>query len=309
MKKNPKKQKVIIDTDPGHDDALAIMLAVKSEQLDIQAITTVAGNTTVDKTTRNAQAILDLIDSDLPIFSGFPEPIKRKLITAVVHGESGLDGFDTTQTPFALTQNAPQKIIEIVRRFPNEVTILTLGPLSNIARAFQIDPELPQLIPQIVTMGGAISVPGNKNRVAEFNFFVDPEAANCVFQTVVPKVLVPLDACNEVVLQITDFQKIENKKIREVLLPMMKKFIDGLIKDEGTFGILVYDALAAYFLLNPEAYDLEPMNIVIETEGEHTFGMSVAERRRYKSVQPNVNVVTALNQQKFRADFVEILGK
>lgn len=308
MQKNENKRKIIIDTDPGHDDALAIMLAVKSQQLDIQAITTVAGNATIDKTTRNAQAVLNLIGGKLPIFSGFPQPTKRKLITATVHGKSGLDGFDTTQTAFTVTQNAPQKIIEIVRSFPNEVTILTLGPLSNLARAFQIDPELPLLISQIVMMGGAIAVPGNKNRVAEFNFSVDPEAADIVFRARVPKILVPLDVCNDVVLQIADFQKMKNQVIRETVVPMMKKFMTGLMKDEGTSGILVYDALAAYFLLNPGAYTLTPMHIFIETKGKHTFGMSVAERRKYKKVQPNVGVVTALDQLQFRTDFIRIVG-
>lgn len=308
MNQQLNRQKIIIDTDPGHDDALALLLLLKSKKFDVQAITTVAGNAAIEKVTKNAQAILDLIGSKVPIYSGLPTPIKRELITAVVHGESGLDGFDTSDTSFKLTEDAPQRIVEIVRKFPKEVTILTLGPLSNLARAFQLDPELPSLIKGVITMGGAINVPGNKNRVAEFNFFVDPDAADIVFQATVKRVLVPLDACNEVVLQIDDFRKIQNRKIRSAILPMMEHFIAGLTSDEGTKGILVYDALAAYFLLNPNGFTTIPMNVVIETRGQHTFGMSVAEKRTYKKEKPNVDVVSGVNQKQFKKDFFEILS-
>ncbi len=302
------KKKIIIDTDPGHDDALALLLMLKSGQFDVQAVTTVAGNATIDKVTRNAQAILDLIRSKVPVFSGQPSPLKRELVTAVVHGESGLDGFDTSKTNYRLTADAPERIIEIVRKNPGEVTILALGPLTNLARAFQLDPELPSLIPQVAIMGGAIDVPGNKNRVAEFNFFVDPEAADIVFRSEVPKVLVPLDACNKVVLQVEDFERLANRRLKKILVPMMRHFMAGLTVNEGTKGLLVYDALAGYFLLNPKAFQLEPMNIVIETKGEHTFGMSVAERRKYKRETPNVMVAKELDQNQFKRDLFATLG-
>jgi inosine-uridine nucleoside N-ribohydrolase len=309
MQKPSIRRKIIIDTDPGIDDALALLLILKSRQFEVQAITTVAGNATIDKVTRNAQAILDLLESDIPVFSGRPEPWKRKLSTAVVHGQSGLDGFDTGQTQFQLTGDAPQKIAETVRKFPGEVTLLTLGPLSNIARAFQLDPELPKHIPEIIMMGGAINVPGNKNRVGEFNFVVDPEAASAVFEAEVPKVLTPLDVCIEVVLQVDDFSAIKNAKLRTAILPMLHYYLAGLKSDEGTSGILVYDALAAYFLLNPSAYQLCPMHIVIETKGAHTLGMSVAEKRGYISERPNVSVVTSVDKRQFREDFFETLSQ
>lgn len=303
------KPKIIIDTDPGHDDALALMLIIKSGYFDVLAITTVAGNSTIQHVTRNAQAILNLIDNRTKIYSGCAQPLKRPLVQAVVHGESGIDGFDTTQTEYGLTDNASQKIVDIIRNNPGEVTLLTLGPLSNIARAFQLDPDLPKLIPQIIMMGGAITVPGNKNRVAEFNFFVDPEAANIVFSSSIPKVLVPLDACNQVILQLNDFQKIKNVQLKPVLLSMMEKFIQGLSDDEGVAGVLVYDALAAYYLLNPQAFSLEEMDILIETKGEHTGGMTIAEKRDYKSQKPNAKVVTQVNDQIFKKDFIQILSQ
>jgi inosine-uridine nucleoside N-ribohydrolase len=302
------KPKLIIDTDPGHDDALAILMTLLSDQFDVLAITTVAGNTTIEKVTRNAQAILDLIDFDIPVLSGIDKPLKRELVTAVVHGESGLAGFDTTATDFILTKNAPQKMIDLVNADPGEVTILALGPLTNVARAIQGDSDFAQNIKQLVMMGGAIDVPGNKNRVAEFNFFVDPEAADIVFRSNIPKMLVPLDACNKVVLQVEDFQKVENKNLKSILIPMMEHFIAGLTSDEGTTGILVYDALAAYYLLNAKAFTLKAMDVVIETKGEHTFGMSIAERRPHKVEKTNVEVVVGIDEQQFRQDFFNILS-
>ncbi len=303
------KRKIIIDTDPGHDDALALILLLQSNQFAVQAITSVAGNATIDKVTRNAQAILNLLGWSIPLYSGLPQPLQRKLVTAVVHGESGLTGFNTDSTSYQLTQDAPERIIEIVRRYPHEVTILALGPLSNLARAIQLDPALPSLVAEVVMMGGAIAVPGNKNRVAEFNFFVDPEAADIVFRAQVPKVLIPLDVCHDIVLQVDDFNQLPDSQLRSVLMPMMQHFAIGLATGEGARGLLVYDALAAYYLLKPAAYRLVDLNIVIETKGEHTFGMSVAERRSYQSVLPNVKVVQKIDKKKFVSDFFRIIAK
>jgi inosine-uridine nucleoside N-ribohydrolase len=303
------KPKLIIDTDPGHDDALAILLTVLSNAFDILAVTTVAGNSTIENVTRNAQAILNLVVSKVPVYSGLAQPLKRELVTAVVHGTSGLAGFDTSRTPFELSENAAQKIVEIVNQYPGEISILAVGPLSNIARAIEFDASIAESIKQLVIMGGAIDVPGNKNRVAEFNFFVDPDAAEIVMNSSIPKVLVPLDACNQVVLQVEDFRKITNEKLMRILIPMMEHFVAGLTTDEGTAGILVYDALAAYYLINPGAFTLLPMNVVVETEGKYTFGMSVAEKRPYKKIEPNVEVVVALDDPQFRRDFFEIMNR
>src|SRR3989339_812259 len=194
-----KKRKIIIDTDPGHDDALAIMLIEKSELFDVQAITTNAGNSTIQNTTNNARYVLDLIGSTTPLYSGAATPLKRALIQAEVHGEGGLAGaVITKQEP--LTGSAVDQIIDIVKRDPGQISILTLGPLTNIAEALIKDSSLASEIQEVVMMGGAIAVPGNKNRVAEFNIFVDPDAADIVFRAPVKKVLVPLDACNDVFL-------------------------------------------------------------------------------------------------------------
>lgn len=307
---NKIKPKIIIDTDPGHDDVLALILLIKSKLVDIKAITTVAGNSTIENVTRNAQYILDLLkEKNVPIYSGKSNPIVKTLIVADVHGKSGLDGVDKTKTIFSLTDNADEKIIEIVKKYPHEITLLTIGPLSNIARAFIKDALLPKLIKKLVIMGGAINVPGNKSRVAEFNIFVDPEAADIVFKSVTPKILIPLDVCNDLILFLSDFEDIKNPRIRIPLLMMMKKFIKGIEEYEGTKGALVYDAIAGYYLINPNAFLLEDMDILIETKGEHTTGMTVPEKRKGEEKKYNIKLVTKVDKKQFIQDLKNMLNK
>lgn len=301
------KKKIIIDTDPGQDDALAIMFLVKSGMFDIQAITTVAGNSVIQNTTNNARFILDLLKSDIPLYSGAEKPLFKDLVLANVHGGSGLDGADITKKE-PLNGKAVEKIIEIVKQHPNEVSIVMIGPQTNIAKAFQQDPELPGLVKELIIMGGAIEVPGNKNRVAEFNIFVDPVAAKIVFEAPVRKVLVPLDICNRIPLFLSDFEKIK-RSLRKPILSMMKKYIDALAKFENQEGALVYDALAAYFLIRPEAYTLEDADILVETKGEYTDGMTVREKRVYKKKNVNVQLVNKVNREMFVSDFLNFLSR
>lgn len=305
---NNNLSRLIIDTDAGHDDVLAMMLLIKSGKYNILGITTVAGNSIIENTTRNTAFALDLLKRrDIPIFSGYNKPLRRKLITAVVHGKTGLDGVDTSKTKFALTNNAYRQIIRFTRSNPYKVKILTLGPLTNIARAFTTDPELPSLVKEIVIMGGAINVCGNKNRVAEFNMFVDPEAADIVFKSKVKKVLIPLDPCNNIILCQSDFENLKRSPLYLPIKKMMRQFIRGIQKYESVKAALVYDAIAAYYLLNPSAFQCKPMDIVIETRGKHTFGMTVAEKRASEIKNFNIDVALKINRNRFIRDFIKII--
>lgn len=297
---------VIVDTDPGHDDALAIMLLILSQKADVQAITTVAGNVDIQKTTNNARFILDLIGSNIPIFSGSEKPLRKKLITANVHGISGLAGVKVSKTE-KLNKQAVNSIIQVIEKNPGKVTLVSIGPETNIAKAFIKRPAIAKLLKQIVIMGGAINVPGNKSRVAEFNLFVDPDAAKIVFDAPVKKVMIPLDVCNEIPLFLEDFKKI-NGKLRKPVLSMMKHFIKGIAKFENFKGALVYDALATYFLINPKAYTLTRMDVRIETSGELTNGMSVADKRSWGKKVLNTEVVTKIDRKSFIEDFIKIMS-
>lgn len=307
------EQKIIIDTDPGHDDAMALLMLFAVPGVEILAITTVAGNSTIENTTRNAKYILSLAKKEnIPLFAGSAKPMVRDLILANVHGKSGLDGSGAELLPIEKTvEQATDKIIEIIKQNPNEITILTLGPLTNIARAFIKEPSLPKMVKQIVMMGGAIAVPGNKNRVAEFNFFVDPEAAKIVFDSEVKKILVPLDACNNIVLPEQSIKEIGERAgdIGKVLSNMLVPYVENIKKYDNMAGALMYDPLAAYYLINPSAFQLEEMDIKIETKGEYTFGMSVAEKRPGALKNLNTKVAIKIDGQKFIDDFVDLIIK
>ncbi len=305
--KSLSKIPLIIDTDPGHDDALAIMLLIKSERFDIQAVTTVAGNTTTQNTTNNARYILDLLQSSIPLYSGAAAPLRQKLICANVHGENGLAGAQITKKEL-LNNLAVTKIIELVRTAPSKVSLLVIGPQTNIALAFKQDLELPKLIKQIVIMGGAIAVPGNKNAVAEFNIFVDPEAADIVFRAPVKKIVIPLDVCNDIFLTLADFRRLKKSKLYRPIMAMMKHYIQGIKIFERTKGALMYDPLAAYYLLNPRAYETKKMDVRIETTSDLTRGMSVADRRNWGEKKYNAHVVTKINRDQFVEDFINTLN-
>ena len=299
----------IINTDPGHDDALAIMLAVKSGMFKIHAITTVAGNSTIENTTRNARFILKLLGrEDIPVYSGSDKPLRRELVKAVVHGESGLDGLDPKNEP-NLTGDSVERILSIVEGYPNKITLITLGPLTDIAKAIQRDLATMSKLKEIVIMGGAIRVPGNKNRVAEFNVFVDPEAADIVFKSPIKKTLIPLDACNHVKLGLEDFERIENEALRTPILAMIKPYIKNIAADEGVKAALMYDPLTVYSIMNPTACKRDDYNIFVETEGKHTRGMTVAELRVSKREPPNISVVEMISEEAFKRDFIKVLSR
>jgi len=300
---------VIIDTDPGHDDALAIMLATKSGLFKIHAITTVAGNSTIENTTRNARYVLELLNltASIPIYSGSSVPLKQKLIKAVVHGSSGLDGINPKNKP-KLTGDAVNRIIEIVNRNPNKILLIALGPLTNIAKAIIKKPSVMKNLKGMIIMGGAIKVPGNKNRVAEFNVFVDPDAADIVFRFPVKKTIVPLDACNQVKLNLDDFRKIKDESLRKPILKMMYPYIENIYKDEGVRTALMYDPLTIYSIINPLACHKKAYDIVVETKGEHTRGMTVVDLRLGEG-NPNTTVVERISESKFKKDFIGILSR
>ena len=184
-----KKQKVIIDTDPGIDDALAILLLLKSPQIDVQAITTVAGNNDIQTVTDNAQTILKALGSSVPIYSGSLNPLVRNLSKSEVMGNTSLGNVPRVISK-KLNRIAIKQLINLTSAQPKEITIVAIGPLTNIALAMQLDPKFALNIKEIVIMGGAIESYGNMNRVAEFNFFVDPEAAEIVLSSNCKKTLI-----------------------------------------------------------------------------------------------------------------------
>ena len=299
--------KIILDTDPGVDDALALMLLAKSKNIDLLAITTVAGNSTIENTTANAQYLKKLLGLKCPIYSGAKKALTGPFTTAHVHGVTGLAGIDNQEVP-VFTNNAPEKIIEIVKQNPHEVIIVCIGPETNLAQAIQIEPLLPSLISKVVIMGGAILSPGNQTSMAEFNIGLDPEAAEIVFESPIKKVLIPLDVCYQTPLFAPDFDRLKNSSLFKTIKAITTPYIKAISRFEGQEGAIVYDALAAYYLINPSAFTIEDYEVHIETNGKYTRGATVADRRSWGEKSPNTTVTTALNREQFLNDFVDILS-
>lgn len=298
--------KIILDTDPGVDDALALMLLAKSQMFEILAITTVAGNSTIENTTANAQFLKNLLALDCPIYSGAEKALIGPFTTAHVHGVSGLAGIKHQEVP-KLTNSATNNIVELIKQYPHEVTIICIGPETNLAKAILANPELPPLIKQVIIMGGAILSPGNMTATAEFNIALDPEAAEIIFEASVSKVLVPLDVCYQTPLFKNDFEKLKGSSLYETVKAITTPYIKAMNRFENQQGAIVYDALAAYFLINPAAFSVENLEVHIETKGKYTRGATVADRRLWGDKKPNTLITTGLDRDKFIEDFSRIL--
>jgi len=279
--KSPRR--IIIDTDPGTDDALAIFLAINSPELKVEALTPVAGNVPLELTLPNALRLLEIAGrTDIPVAAGAHRPLLRRLITATYfHGQNGLAGIqfpEPTTNPVAET--AVQLIRRLVHASPHEIGIIAIGPLTNIATAFREDPELPLLIPNLTIMGGSLSG-GNITPAAEFNIYVDPEAAQIVFHSGVPLTMVGLDVTQRAMLREEDIQRMEASKKPEgrAAGKIARASMNTVRKTSQTGGPAMHDSLAVGTFINPSLVTLHDLYVAVETAGTLTAGETVGYRK------------------------------
>ncbi|MDB4229684.1 nucleoside hydrolase [Paracoccaceae bacterium] len=299
------RKKIIIDTDPGQDDAVAILLALASPELEILGITTVAGNVPLNLTTKNALIITEMAGrEDINVYAGCDSPLSRPLITAEnVHGATGLDGPELINpTKKVKEDHAVDFIIKTLRdHAPNTVTLCPLGPLTNIATAFKKAPDITSKVKQVVLMGGAYFEVGNVTPTAEFNIFVDPEAASYVFNLGLDLVIMPLDVTHKALTtpeRIDKFSKLNTKC--GTFVAEMTAFFERFDKDKyGTEGAPLHDPCVIAYLLNPEIFSGRRINVEIETDSELTLGMTVADWWGVTNKEPNALFIGNLNSEKF----------
>ncbi len=268
--------RVIIDTDPGVDDALALLLAMRSPELKIEAITPVAGNVPLELTLPNALRMVEIAGrTDIPVAAGARAPLMRRLVTATyAHGENGLGGAvfpEPTTKPVATP--AADMIRQIVRKYPGEVTLITIGPLTNIATALNSDPELASMVRALVMMGGSLSG-GNITPAAEFNVYVDPEAARIVFQSGIPVTMVGLDVTRRTSLTDDHVRTLEaaQNPVSQAAAEIGRNAINHN-RDRGFLvGPNMHDSLAVAGFLDPAILKLQDYYIDVETTGELTAG-------------------------------------
>ena len=278
------RRKIIIDTDPGQDDAVAILLALGSPaEIEVLGIVAVAGNVGLKQNAKNALKVVELSGkTDTPVYAGCERPIRRVLVTAeYVHGKTGLDGPELPEPRIALkAQHGVDFIIETLRREPEKtVTLCALGPLTNLAMAFVKAPDIMPRVKEIVLMGGGLFEGGNTTPAAEFNIYVDPEAADIVFQSGVPITVVPLDVSHFMLttkVRVERFRALGNKT--GVATAEMLEFFERF--DEAKYGWEggpLHDPCVIAFLLKPELFSGKLVNIAIETQSELTRGMTVVD--------------------------------
>jgi purine nucleosidase len=307
-------RRIIIDTDPGQDDAVALLLALASpDELDVLGITSVAGNVPLELTTRNALMLAELAGrTDVPVFAGCDRPTVRPLITAeYVHGVSGIDGADLPDPTTAPADgHAVDFLIETV--MGNEVTTLcTLGPLTNIAVALEREPAIASRVDELVLMGGGFFEGGNTTPAAEFNILVDPEAAATVFASGIPLVMMPLDVTHKALTSrahVEAFRELGNVAGASVagMLEFMERFD---MERYGIDGGPLHDPCVIAYLLEPELFSGRDCYVAIETESELTMGMTVVDWWRLTDNEPNCLVMNQIDNEGFFRLLTERIGR
>jgi purine nucleosidase len=308
-------RKIIIDTDPGQDDAVAILLALASPELDVIGITAVAGNVPLDLTEKNTRKICELAGRPgQPVYTGADRPLKRKLVTAeYVHGKTGLDGPDLPEPVMPLQEiNAVDFIVEqLLSHGAGEITLCPLGPLTNIALALTKAPEIAPKIREIVLMGGGFFEGGNVTPAAEFNIYVDPEAAEIVFASGVPIVMMPLDVTHKALtsrVRVERFRALGTKAgiATAQLLDFFERYDE---RKYGTDGGPLHDPNVIAYLLKPELYSGRHCNVAIETQSDLTLGMTVVDWWSITGRKANALVIRDVDHDGFFDLLIERIGQ
>ena len=318
--------RLLIDTDPGIDDALALLLALASPGASVESITTVAGNVPVDQAVHNVFRILDVArPAPVPrVARGAQAPLKRALVTAGdVHGDDGLGNLDRFVEPdgrprypglsHALEMNdGADLILETADRFGADLVVVALGPLTNLATALERDARRLARAGRIVVMGGAVGAPGNVTPAAEFNFYVDPEAAAAVFDAGLALELVPLDVTRQAVLRQSGLAARLSECPSRIARFVADFTLHGFAfaAERGDGGIALHDPLAVGVALDPSLVGFEPLHVEVECEGGITRGMSVADRRPLGSrrqPRPNCHVALSVDAARFLKLFLDRL--
>ena len=308
-------EKIIIDTDPGQDDAVAILLALASPEIEVLGLTCVAGNVPLPLTTKNALTICELAGrTDIPVHVGCERPLERTLVTAEhVHGKTGLDGFTLPDPVMAPAEgHAVDFLIETLRReAPGTVTLCPIGPLTNIATALRDAPDIAPRIKRIVLMGGAYFEVGNITPAAEFNIYVDPEAADIVFRSGVPLVVMPLDVTHKALTtrpRIEAFRAL-GTKVGKAVASWTDFFERFDMEKYGSEGAPLHDPCTIAWLLKPGLFAGREINVEIELEGRLTTGMTVADWWRVTKRPANALFIRDVDADGFYGLLTERLGR
>lgn len=308
------RRKIILDCDPGHDDAIAILLAAASPKVELLGITTVAGNAELDKTTVNALQVCEMAGlTNTPVARGAAQPLVRPRETAPsIHGDSGMDGpLLPEPTKAVVDEHAVDFIIRHLLHSDGDITLVPTGPLTNIAMAIRKEPAIIPKIREIVVMGGGTF--GNWTPAAEFNIFVDAEAAKIVFESGVPLTMCGLDLTHQAMATepIRERIRLIGNPVSDFVVELLDFFMDTYKNVFGMNGELcapIHDACCVAYCIDPTVFTTRKLHVDIETKGEFTYGMTVVDTLGVTGKPPNVNVAHELDADKFWDMLVDALG-
>lgn len=310
-------KKVIIDCDPGIDDAIALILALESPQLEVIGITTVFGNVQTSQATMNAFRVLELTDRRLTVYEGAKKPLFAELgfLPDYVHGKDGLGNIDyPVPKEKAGALSAAEFMVSTLRKNPGEISILTLGPLTNLALALALEPELPDLVAEVVVMGGAVTVPGNVTPVAEANMKGDPHAADIVLTSPMNVSMIGLDVTTRVIINDIHLKQLKNssQKYGAFIFDISQFYMD-FYKSTGVNGMYAHDPTALAYLIDPDWFTVKKAPVRVVTEGM-AMGETIMAHNNFTAGQgpwvnkPKIKIAVNVEVDKVLYWFGEVLS-
>lgn len=297
-----EKKKIILDCDPGHDDAVAIILAAKSEKIDLLGITVVAGNQTLEKTQVNARNVCQSLGIDVPVYAGCGRPmIREKMVAADIHGETGLDGpvFEPLTKPLE-EKHAVNFIIDTLMASDGDITMVTTGPMTNLAMAMRMEPQIIPKIQQIVLMGGAYTN-GNVTPAAEFNIIADADAAYVCFTSGRPITMVGLDVTRKALCYpaIVERMGMVGNKASKLFVDLMGHFCKSQKEVFGWEGGPLHDPITIAYLIDPTVLTVKPMHAEIDIRSVQSYGRTNCDFFGYQKLEPTADVAIDIDVEKF----------
>ena len=302
---------ILIDCDPGHDDAIALLLALASPEVELLGVTTVAGNQTLDKTTRNALRVLELVDrTDVAVGAGADRPLVRdQFVATYVHGESGLDGPDLPEPAAApVAEHAVDFLAERIGAASQPVTLIPVGPLTNVALLLARHPDAAARLERIVLMGGAVAE-GNVTPAAEFNIWADPEAAARVFASGVDVTMIGLDVTHKALVRPDHAERLRAAgRVGTVVAELLDFYGRFHRETYGFEGSPIHDAVAVAHVVDPGIVETLERHVAIETQSELCRGRTVVDLWRRTENEPNAHVAVGVDAERFVALLLERLA-
>lgn len=308
---NERKIPVIIDCDPGCDDTIALLMSFRNEKLDIKGITVAAGNVSLENTSQNALRLAAIFSPMTPVSKGLPNPLMREIVTAPeVHGDSGIGGVVLPKTEKEFEKlGAVEFIAKTLRESEEKVVVVITGPMTNIAAFLMIYPELKEKIAYFSIMGGS-SIGGNVTPAAEFNIYVDPEAAKTVFESGVEIVMSGLDVTLKALAYGEDIERLRSLGNEAgVIAAEVIEHAFGFHKDSGKTGVPLHDPCAVAYLTHPELFSGKRAYVAVETKGQFTTGETVIDRNGRYGKKANVLVLDSVDRKGFINLIVEGIEK